>query len=451
MSDSARDLLTRGIAAAKAEERDEARFYLEWALRTDAGREQKAQAWLWLSEIATAPEEKRNCLEQALALDPSNGVARRGLAILDGRLDPAEIVDPDRLPASDQEGVPAPASTQRFVCPKCGGKMAFRPDGRVLACGYCGNEQTLFAAISQGSMVQEQDFTVAMATAKGHSKPVRVRTFSCQACGASFVLAPSVLSLTCSYCGSAHVVQLKATRRLILPTAIIPFNVSQKTARSAFRQWFDKNGLRGKVKVTPVRGLYVPAWTFDLSGEVRWQGFVDPEEDSSMELGGIQVSFGDSETSRRLVKEEGSHLLYEDDILVPASHKLPAELLMKEAEGFVLSEVVPYEEAYLADWPAEVYEISVSDASLVARRIAVSKAGHFINIRTNALHSDVRDLQLNTSAVVVESFKLILLPVWIGRYRYQEEIYYVLVNGQTGTVRAQEPQNWLQRFMDRLF
>ena len=450
MSDHVRDLLINGIAAAKANEREQAHFYLERVLRTEANYEEKTQAWLWLSRVAVALEEKRNCLEEALALDPSNRAARRGLAILDGRLDPAEIVDPDRLPASDQQAAPTPVSTQRFVCPKCGGKMAFRPDGKVLVCAYCGNEQTLFVAMDQGSMVQEQDFTVAMATAKGHTKPVGMRTFSCQACGASFVLAPSVLSLTCSYCGSAHVVQLETTRRLIPPEGIIPFSVPHKKARTAFRQWFGENGLRDKVKVTPVRGLYIPAWTFDLSGEVRWQGFVD-REDGEVDLGGVQISFANSRSSRRRVKEVGNHLIYEDDVLVPASHKLPADLMMKEAEGFDTREVVSYEEAYLADWPAEVYEISVSDASLVARRIALNKARHFINIRTSALHGDVQDLQLDARALVVESFKLILLPVWVARYRHQEEIFHVLINGQTGMVRAQTPQNWFRKFMDRLF
>jgi hypothetical protein len=44
-----RDLLTRGIAAAKAGNREEARFYLEWVLITEATEEQRLQAWLWLS------------------------------------------------------------------------------------------------------------------------------------------------------------------------------------------------------------------------------------------------------------------------------------------------------------------------------------------------------------------------------------------------------------------
>jgi hypothetical protein len=151
-----------------------------------------------------------------------------------------------------------------------------------------------------------------------------------------------------------------------------------------------------------------------------------------------------------LVREEGSHLVSEDDILVPASHRLPAELLMEEAECFVLKDTLPYDETYLADWPAEVYQISVSDASLVARRVALQKARKFVSTRVSASLGNVQELQLNSSGIVIESYKLILLPLWVARYRHEETIYHVLVNGQTGKVRAQMPHGRLRRFLDSL-
>lgn len=443
MSQSARDLLNRGIAAARAKDEDEARFYLDWVLRIDADREQKAQAWLWLSEIADDPAEKRNCLEDVLVNEPANASARRGLAILDGRLDPADIIDPDHPSAQLQEERSQPVQTQRFICQRCGGKMAFKPDGKSLRCEYCDREQTLFAAMKEGATVQEHDFIVALATVKGHSKPVGVQPFACQGCGASFLLGSSVLSLTCAYCGSAHVVKLPETRQLILPEGLIPFGVSEKDAQLAFREWLKEKKPRGKIKVTRVRGFYAPTWTFDLLGEIRWQCHTYREEGIKFEVGGIPVSVANN--SGRLVKEQGSHPVVEDDILVPASHKLPAELMMTAVKDYALSKVVSYDEGYLADWPAEVYEISVSDASLVARRETLANARRFMRTRLNATLGDFKDLQLNTSGVIVESYKLILLPVWVARYRHEGKTYHVVVNGQTCEVRAQEPRNWLQK------
>src|SRR5512139_101950 len=100
MSESIRQMLVRGVAAAKtgqARDKEEARFYLEWVLRSgDAAPDQKATAWLWLSQIEDDPKKKRDCLENVLACDPANGPARRGLAILDGRLKAEDIIDPNK-------------------------------------------------------------------------------------------------------------------------------------------------------------------------------------------------------------------------------------------------------------------------------------------------------------------------------------------------------------------
>ena len=93
MSEAARELLVRGVTAARANSEEEARFHLEWVLRTDADLEQKTEAWYWLSRLARDPSERRACLENVLAGCPGHPEARRDLAILDGRLDPAEIVD----------------------------------------------------------------------------------------------------------------------------------------------------------------------------------------------------------------------------------------------------------------------------------------------------------------------------------------------------------------------
>jgi hypothetical protein len=53
MHDSVRDMLVRGVAAARVGDGDEARFYLEWVLRCgNAGQEGETEAWMWLSRIS---------------------------------------------------------------------------------------------------------------------------------------------------------------------------------------------------------------------------------------------------------------------------------------------------------------------------------------------------------------------------------------------------------------
>ncbi|MFQ5401390.1 MAG: hypothetical protein ACE5E7_17550 [Anaerolineae bacterium] len=71
--------LQAGIAAVKAGERDKARALLTQLLQID---ERNEQAWLWLSGVVNTDDERRQCLENVLAINPDNEPARRGLTRL---------------------------------------------------------------------------------------------------------------------------------------------------------------------------------------------------------------------------------------------------------------------------------------------------------------------------------------------------------------------------------
>jgi len=75
----------QAIRALKAGRRDEARDLLLHVVDQD---ERNEQAWLYLSGLVETLEEQEICLENVLALNPSNQKARRGLEEIRGRVTP---------------------------------------------------------------------------------------------------------------------------------------------------------------------------------------------------------------------------------------------------------------------------------------------------------------------------------------------------------------------------
>ena len=69
MSAETAALLSRGHAAAAAQDWDEARHHLEWLLRLDADPHERVEAHYWLSQICTDPAEKRDHLHEVLAAE----------------------------------------------------------------------------------------------------------------------------------------------------------------------------------------------------------------------------------------------------------------------------------------------------------------------------------------------------------------------------------------------
>lgn len=426
-----RMLLAQGVAAAKEGDLDEAYHYLGRVLRTNAEDSDKARAWLWLSQTLDDPADKRYCLEQVLVLDPTHGTARRGLAVLDGRLNPDDIINPDQLEQEVSDG-PVTAVAEQFTCPRCAGHMNYTPDGRTLVCEFCNYRQEVGAdgqpqaesRFGQGAF--EQEFTAAMATARGHVQPIQMRAFHCHSCAVEFVLAPQTISLTCPYCDAVYVTETAESHEIIPPHALIPFAVSLNDAQLALRRWFKQHNIE-RPRLSPIIGIYLPVWTFDLGGEIKWSGLVKKGDD--------------------WVPISGSHLAYFDDMLAPASHKTP-ETLTKGFAEFDLTGLVAYDARYLADWPAERYQLPLSDASLIARKKALK------SLRQNTPRLTrgelVRDLRLNSQGLIIESFKHILLPLWVSHFQAGGTAYDVVVNGQNGRVHGSRPQGAVGNFLARL-
>ncbi len=419
MTEYDNDMVRMGIIHYKAGEFPAARNYFERALMVADDHESRFRANLYLSRVVDNPREKRHYLEEALALDPAHAEARRELAILDGKLKQEDIVNPNALPAqsTDRKAVQA----DRFTCSKCGGRMVFDGDGHTLVCEYCTRNQVL----DNQAVEEEQDFIVAMATGKGHRKPVAMQTFHCQGCGADFLLPPTAKSAVCAYCASAHVIEGDA-RELVEPDAIVPMAFKQSEATRLLVEWVEKNKIEPQGKVQPPRGVYLPVWTFDIVGNVPWKGMIYRNKEH------IPVS--------------DVHPVLFNDVSIPAAKRL-SELVARLLPEFDLPNAPAYDPRYLAGWPAEVYERSMSDASLDARQQAVQRIKKQINIK----RTGITDLSYSTTSISIVSFKLIFVPVWITTYPFEGRPYTVLINGASGQVHGETPERGIIDWFGNLF
>jgi DNA-directed RNA polymerase subunit RPC12/RpoP len=443
MSESVRQMLVRGMAAAKTgqpQDKEEARYYLEWVLRSfDADSDQKVNAWLWLSQVEDDPKKKHDCLENVLAMDPANGPARRGLAILDGRLKAEDVIDPNRpIEPAKPEVTLQPSGVRRYVCPKCGGRMSFVADKRSLVCDYCGNRLHEYQALQQGTLLSEQDFTTALATAKGHRWELPVeRILKCEGCGAAFALPPLQVSGQCPFCGSAHVLTA-STGELIEPEGILPYQIDVDEAIKRIRLWLDNlkfrpGDLDERAAIAKPRKVFLPFWTFDLGGTMNWRAQVEE-------------GYGENKT---WTPRNGIYLVYHDDLLVPATRAIPKDML-DDLGDYDTKALVSFSAELLSDTIAEIYQVPLVDASLVARQQAL-RIGQ-VYIQSNDLAGETyQDFFMNSGGLIIESYKLTLLPMWITQYRYKKELFLVAVNGQSGKVAGHVPRSGLQKALAGLF
>ena len=417
--DYGRELLKSGIIEAKAGNKDSARRYFDRATYLSSDHEVMAEAWFWMSQVTDDPVEKRKTLENCLSNDLQHARARRALAILDGKIKPDEIVDPDALPAAPAHL--SQADAQRFMCPKCGGRMTFVPDGQALVCEYCSRNQSLHTQ----APAKQEDFIVAMATSRGHDKPLAEQVFQCQGCGAQFILPPNQLSAVCVYCGSPHVVNLEKSKDLISPDRIIPFAFDQKHAVQLLINWVEENKIKPEKQVDQPRGLYLPLWTFDLGGAIDYTGQMMENNE------GISFHMGLEHRQSNVIQVNDSYPLLIHDVPIPASRKCSA-LFVYLIPTFDLKAVQPYDPRYLSDWPAELYDIPMGDASLDARSQTVNTAKRDLPSKAGL----VKLISTSSANMTVELFRLNLLPVWMTGIWLENRSHLVLISGQNDTVQS---------------
>jgi hypothetical protein len=226
------------------------------------------------------------------------------------------------------------------------------------------------------------------------------------------------------------VVNWESEEGLLAPDGIIPHAFDRRRAGQYLVKWVEGNKIQpdkvgaGSPRPYEPRGVYIPLWTFDLGGSIEYVG--EKVDDSEVQFGRKQ---------RKMVRVKDSYPVQINDLPIPASRKLSA-VFLKLIPTFELKAVKPYEPGYLADWPAEVYDIPMAEASLDARAQGLARYKRDLPV----LLDPVKLISASSAEMTVESFRLTLLPVWVTELPFGGRAHLVLINGWNGEVRSDLPE-----------
>lgn len=418
-----RRLLVRGVAAAKAGEAASAQYYLETALNRRPRPDQEAEASYWLSTVRTDPEEKRRLLEHVLAILPNDPRARRELAILGGQLHPDDIVSADNLP-NNISSEPIQTNKKRFECPTCGARLIYTPDGHGLQCENCGYRAAKNGQPARHTEIPEKDFILGLATLKGHHSPNRAQVFECSACGADYLLEPDALSFTCPHCESTYTLLHTKQREIISPSGILPPLITRGAAEDYIRQWWASHQLPKNNTMGKLAGVFYPIWSFDIVGSPTWNAEIYENQEWRHTKGNKLADF--------------------DDLLVPATRQVPPHLEAHLLTYNTRAAVPGGAESY-PGWLSETHSLTMSDAAIQARSLALRKLRSEIR---RDLPGNHRQLQVSSLNLNITQYKLLLLPLWISHYALNGSRFAVHVDAHDGRVFGGYPPTRLEKILN---
>ncbi|MFM1941713.1 MAG: hypothetical protein RI897_695 [Verrucomicrobiota bacterium] len=339
------------------------------------------------------------------------------------------------------------SAIQKFACPSCGADARWTPAKQALICPYCGTESPAELA-DDGQSVKENDLATAL---RGLSPDERGwqadrKSVRCQSCNAISVFAPDRVAQNCDFCGSAAILPVTETAAPIKPQSQLPFTVSEVEVRELARKWyrtrwFAPNKLKNKALTDTVHGLYLPYWTFDANASADWTAqagyhYWDTEHYTD--------SQGKRQTRRvrktRWVPASGHLDHFFDDALVSGSRGVDPALL-RQLEPWATKDLLPYDPGYLSGWVVEQYQI---DLIAAAQRSREKMDAELRTLCARQVPGDThRGLSVN-ARYSNQTFKHILLPVWLLTFNFGRKSYPLVANGTTGKLAGRYPKSWIK-------
>jgi len=325
-----------------------------------------------------------------------------------------------------------------FPCPGCNAQLYFNPRLQQLECEHCG---THVAIDKSTDLIKENNLKQQLSDKTDNAVTVEQLVYKCNRCGNQTAFTTETPTFICSFCNFEVVNPVAYKTRIIQPSGIVPFIIDKQQSVSIFKGWIGKGwfapgDLAQFARQDALHGIYLPFWTYDADTFSKWQGYGGRhywETEYYTDNEGKQQTRQVQRTE--WIYRNGNYSHFFDDILVGGA----TELSQNEYETvfpYKLNELVNFDARYLSGWQADVYDIAVNDGYEKAE--AIMK--HYIyDACANLCRIDTyRDLNVQTS-YSNQTYKHILLPIWLCTYLYKSKKYHFLINGQTGKISGKKP------------
>ena len=331
-----------------------------------------------------------------------------------------------------------------FTCKNCGAPLRFSPTEESLKCEFCQSSEPINSSLAE---IKEYDLNKALKELNRHHEKKITKEVKCNKCAATFTMNPYSFSSNCPYCGTPAIIDFV---KEITPQSLLPFQLSQKEAKEAFKRWIGSLWFAPS-KLTKfltdnekLKGYYLPYWTYDAKTVSDYYGqkgdiyYVTVER--TVIVDGREVRQRVQEPRIRWTPVSGRVYNEFDDITIGASKSISYAILDNLSPWYT-ERLVPFNEKYLAGFTSEEYTIGLDNGFELAK-VKMSK------IIDQTVRQDIGGDQQQITSLRTEyhdtSYKNVLFPIWTAQFKWKNRTYNYAINAQTGKVSGERPYSWLK-------
>ena len=293
---------------------------------------------------------------------------------------------------------------------------------KQLCCKYCGFE------INVDGKISDEEYDFLNSNEEENTWNLESKVIHCDNCGANTVIDTNEISFCCPFCGSNSVAE---TNQLsgIKPHRVVPFKISNESSISNYSKWLKKKffvpkKVKNNIPSLKLRGVYLPVWTFDTNSFSFYKGRLGKHYTTTVGSGKDRRTV----TKTRYFYISGTQNVNFDDLIINAGSNI-SQNEINQISPFNTNDSYLYEKKYLVGFSAEHYTIKLNTGWENSKLIMKSQIERKILSRYS--YDVVSYLNVNTTYNNI-TYKYVLIPIWIGTYKYNNKIYRFLSNGETG-------------------
>ena len=301
-------------------------------------------------------------------------------------------------------------------CPNCTGELKLDPKATKVKCEYC------------GSIFDPKELKTTVKTTK-EVETIEGKSYTCSQCGAAVMTFDDTAVTFCSYCGSQAMIEQNMAKQN-KPDWIIPFKKDKNDCISAYksvlnRALFTPNSLKDTAVLEKFRGIYMPYCVYDLEskGNNTFEGSKYSHRSGDYQIYNDYKIHADIDSSCSGISYDMSSSFYDD-----YSQSIPFN--SKEKEEFNVN--------YLPGFYADKPDVPLETYDKIARNFAMGESKKYLvkekQFRKYGCYNPMVSYEVKSRSVAL--YPLYFLAI---RDKKEKNVYYAIVNGQTGKVAADLP------------
>lgn len=342
---------------------------------------------------------------------------------------------------------PLPPPAAKLECANCGGALLFTPGAGATTCIQCAST---FPIAADGTVGAEHALEAAVSDPRAReggdtgttATDVLDRELVCPNCQGAVAFVGTLTATRCPFCGRPVTSDdVRAAPDRFPVDGIVPFGLDQKAAEKHVRDWMSQRkwaptAFQKRTATGTFSGVYLPFFTFDADTATDYRG-----RRGTTRTRTVTDKDGKTRTESYIDWEpwEDGHVETKlDDVPISAESSVDRGR-MQDLEPWPTTDAVPFRPEYVAGFLARRYDRSLEQCLTDVRPRMNDLVDEAIKGDIGGQHQEIKSKHTAWSN---ETFRHLLLPVYLLVVTFRSKPYQIAVNGVTGEVHGKRPYSW---------